>query len=72
MYIVSGEFSQYHEQQVEELSRQYQTSLWQQDQFSKQVRSLRNRISSWFDREVDSISGIDSRLEPQPVRVKHS
>ena len=72
MYIVSGELNQYHEQRVEELTRQYQTALWQQGRFSNQVRSLGNRISSWFDRGVESVSGIDSRLEPQPVRVKHS
>lgn len=70
MYIISGDLIQYHEQKVQDLAHQYQDSLWQQAKLSEQLGSLTSRISSWFDGGVESVSSVDSRMEPQTVQVK--
>ncbi len=65
MYILSGDLMQYHEQRVKELSSQYQSSLWQQDRIKNSLSTLNSQIRSWFDSGVETVSGTDSRMEPQ-------
>ena len=72
MYIMSGELMRYHEERVKLLTRQYQDSKWQQAQFWSQISALAGRIRSWFDRDVESVPGVDSRLEPQTIQVERS
>lgn len=68
MFVMDEGLLQYHEQRVEEMTRQYQNARWQQEQFVNQVRSLFSRIGTWFGRDAESGSSAGKgRLESQPV-----
>ena len=70
MFVMDNGLMLYHEQRVEEMTRQYQDSRWQQEQFVNQVRALFSRVGTWFGRGVESVPNAgDGRLESQPVRV---
>jgi hypothetical protein len=72
MYIMSGELMQYHNERVEELTRQYQDSRWQAATFKGQIGALAGRIRSWFDGDVETSSGAGSRLDTNVVQVEGS
>jgi fructose-1,6-bisphosphatase/sedoheptulose 1,7-bisphosphatase-like protein len=71
MYIDSGDLTRYHEERVNELTRVYQDSKRQDALVVNQIRAMSDRIRSWFDGEVDTVSGAGSRLETQTVRVEN-
>lgn len=72
MDMMSGELMKYHNQRVEELSRQYQDSLWQQDKIQARFRAVTSKVRSWFDGDADKASNRSGQLQPQTVRVDNN
>ena len=70
MHMVSGEVMNYHEERVEQLTRQYRDSKWLDAQINDRMHALMRGIRSWFDQDVETVPAANGRLEARAVRVE--